>query len=77
MKECCNECSLSKFALKGKVRKRFNGVCGLSCECHWECGKCQQERDGVVGEAIPEHSRHCPISGQENAKSIQPTNKNI
>jgi hypothetical protein len=25
----------------------------------WECGKCTQEANGLVGEAIPEHSLHC------------------
>lgn len=40
-KECCKECSESKFALKGKNKERFNGICGLACECHlrhWEEG---------------------------------------
>lgn len=25
----------------------------------WKCGKCTQEKDGVKGEVIPEHSLHC------------------
>lgn len=26
---------------------------------NWQCGKCDQEANGIKGEAIPEHSRHC------------------
>lgn len=31
---CCKECSESKFALKGKMKEKFKGICGLVCECH-------------------------------------------
>lgn len=33
-KECCNECKNSEFALKGKAKDFFKGICGLVCECH-------------------------------------------
>lgn len=27
----------------------------------WQCGKCSQQENGIVGEEIPDHSRHCPL----------------
>ncbi len=32
---CCQKCLNSKYALKGKVKEKFGGVCGLVCDCHW------------------------------------------
>ena len=34
MQKCCDKCSKSKYALKGKNKKFFGGICGLTCECH-------------------------------------------
>lgn len=33
-KKCCETCSTSKYALRGKMKEKFNGVCGLVCGCH-------------------------------------------
>lgn len=38
--KCCDECSKSKWALKGKNKKKFGGICGLVCECHIK--KCEE-----------------------------------
>lgn len=34
VKECCDKCKNSKYALKGKMKEKFGGICGLTCECH-------------------------------------------
>lgn len=31
---CCQECLSSKYALKGKTKEKFGGICGLTCDCH-------------------------------------------
>jgi len=33
-RKCCEKCLGSKFALKGKDKEFFGGICGLACECH-------------------------------------------
>lgn len=35
--ECCDKCSKSKYALRGKIKDKFGGICGLPCECHSQC----------------------------------------
>lgn len=32
LSRCCEKCSTSKYALKGKLKDKFR--CGLSCDCH-------------------------------------------
>ena len=34
MTKCCEKCLSSKYALKGKMKEKFGGICGLVCECH-------------------------------------------
>lgn len=44
--KCCDKCSKSKWALKGKFKDEFGG-CGLACECHNKCKEegCDREKN--------------------------------
>lgn len=58
--ECCDECKNSKFALKGKIKEKMGGICGLCCECHrWACMECQFEDK--------EHSQSCKFYIEKEA----------
>lgn len=42
--------------LKVKLNRKTRRV---EIKPQWICGKCEQEKHGIIGEAIPEHTRHC------------------
>ncbi len=51
MTQCCEKCLNNKFALKGKVKEKFGGICGIGCDCHWpnmicKVFGCGQNSDG-------------------------------
>ncbi len=35
-KQCCEECLNSKGALSKVNQKKFGGICGTTCDCHWK-----------------------------------------
>ena len=41
-KKCCEKCLNSKGALSKSWQKKFGGICGTTCECHWpqHCDEC-------------------------------------
>lgn len=51
-KKCCDLCAKSKYALKGKMKERFNGICGLSCECHLEKNNPMETKSKCCGASV-------------------------
>lgn len=54
---CCDKCLNSKFALKGKLKQKFGGICGLVCECHKSSQESVKPMQNPIHSLISEAAR--------------------